>query len=425
MTRKEPVKNHIRSGNPSRGQASRAAHTASKGTKTTSMPSDRTVSARRKAQNTRIKRMRRKRIRNTIFLLLLLIVLCTAGGFGVYMLKGGDFSTPANSFNAFSEFDNTLTSKEEQRAAGFAHDLCVVTKDVALDSVSLDDSQSGVLLNLSDKKVLYAKGAYNKVYPASITKIMTAMLALKYGNMDHWVIRNIKESAIIGGNQKTIYAVGPNMTIHGNTPYTNKGGSPWGSSNVLAHVSGIYKTNNSVYRDRHGSGYCAKLETHIEKVKVLGLINIKVLAAGSLFLGNVREPITSTKDGPKAINWGIPFTARPKALRYDYKTHLSTSPNRIKQTGFSSASTVAGHDYAVTLLYLQKRHEDARGNITAKRVGTVVVKYGKSTSGWVEGATYEIHYGDIRHMAGYNASLMGLRSTDYARNSKGKSGIRQ
>ncbi len=37
--------------------------------------------------------------------------------------------------------------------------LCVVTKDVALDSVSLDDSQSGVLLNLSDKKVLYAKGA--------------------------------------------------------------------------------------------------------------------------------------------------------------------------------------------------------------------------------------------------------------------------
>ena len=53
MTRKEPVKNHVRSGNPSRGQASRAAHTASKGTKRTSTPSDGTVSARRKAQNTR------------------------------------------------------------------------------------------------------------------------------------------------------------------------------------------------------------------------------------------------------------------------------------------------------------------------------------------------------------------------------------
>ena len=31
------------------------------------------------------------------------------------------------------------------------------------------------------------------------------VVPLKYGNMDHWVIRNIKESAIIGGNQKTIH----------------------------------------------------------------------------------------------------------------------------------------------------------------------------------------------------------------------------
>ena len=247
------------------------------------------------------------------------------------------------------------------------------------------------------------------------------VVPLKYGNMDHWVIRNIKESAIIGGNLKTIYAVGPNMTLNGNTPYTNKGGSPWGSSNVLAHVSGIYKTNNSVYRDKRGNGYCAKLETHIEKVKVLGLINIKVLAAGSLFLGDVHEPITSTKDGPKAINWGIPFTARPKAVQFDYKTYMSQSANRIKQNGFSGASTVAGRDYAIAVLYLQKRHEDARGNITAKRVGTMVVKYGKSTNGWVNDATYTIHYGDIRHMAGYDAATMGLRSTDYARNSKGKS----
>ena len=197
------------------------------------------------------------------------------------------------------------------------------------------------------------------------------IVPIKYGNMDNWVIRNIKESGIIGGNKKVVYAVGPSMTINGNTPYTNKGGSPWGTSNVLAHVSGIYKTNNSVYRDKHENGHCAKLVTHIEKVKVLGLINIKVLAAGSLFLGDVREPITGTKDGPKAINWGIPFTHRPKAVRFDYKTLLPNSATRIKQNGFSSASKVAGRDYAVAILYLQKRHEDAHGNITAKRVGTM------------------------------------------------------
>lgn len=244
---------------------------------------------------------------------------------------------------------------------------------------------------------------------------------IAYGNMDHWVVRNIKESAIIGGNTKTIYAIGPSTTINGNKPYTNLGGSPWGSSNVMAKVMGIVKTNNSVYRDVHpGHGYCAKMTTHIETCKALGMINIKVLAAGSIYLGDMKEPITGTKDGPKNMNWGIRFTKRPKALRYDYKVQVPGTKTRIKETGFSGKSTVPGQDYCITVLYLQKRFEDKKGNITAKRVGTLVVKYGKST-GWVNGATYEILYGDIRNNPHYNAATMGLRSCDYARNSKGKS----
>ena len=244
---------------------------------------------------------------------------------------------------------------------------------------------------------------------------------LPYGDMNRWTIRHVKESGVIGGDTKTLYEVGPNRTITGNTPYVNGGGSPWGTSNVMAKVMGVVKTNNSVYRDKHGSGYCAKLVTHIEKVRVLGLMNMKVLAAGSLFLGDMKEPITGTKDGPKAMNNGIPFTHRPKALKYDYMFKAAGTANRVRQNGFSSGKTVAGRDYAITVLYLQKRTEDAKGNITAKRVGTLVVKYGKSTGGWVNGATYEILYGDIRHNPHYDAATMGLRSTDYARNSKGKS----
>ncbi len=244
---------------------------------------------------------------------------------------------------------------------------------------------------------------------------------LPYGDMNRWTIRKIHESSIIGGKTKTLYEVGPNRTIEGNKPYVNGGGSPWGTSNVMAKVMGVVKTNNSVYRDRHGSGYCAKLTTHIESVKVLGLMNIKVLAAGSLFLGDMKEPITGTKDGPKAMNCGIHFTQRPKAIRYDYKVQTAGSSTRIKQNGFSRKQTVAGKDYAIAVLFLQKRTEDSKGNITAKRVGTMVVKYGKSTGGWVDDATYEILYGDIRHNPHYDAKTMGLRSIDYARNSKGKS----
>lgn len=214
MTHKEPVKKTARPGSTPGHRSSKAAtRTASAGKDRVSDPSAKAVPSRRKTQSVRMKRMRRKKIRNTVLLLLLLVVLCGAGGFGVYMLKGGNFSTPVNSFNAFSEFDNTLVSKEAQRAEGFAQNLCVVTKDVPLDSVSLDDNQSGVLLNLSDKKVLYAKGAYNKVYPASITKIMTAMLALKYGNMDDTVTISQENVTLESGSQVAGFMEGDQVTM--------------------------------------------------------------------------------------------------------------------------------------------------------------------------------------------------------------------
>lgn len=247
------------------------------------------------------------------------------------------------------------------------------------------------------------------------------VVPLKYGDMNSWTVRNIHESAVIGGKTKTLYEVGPSQTLTGNAPYKNQGGSPWGTSNVMAKVMGVVKTNNSVSRERRGDGWCAKMETHIETCRVLGLMNINVLAAGSMFLGDVKEPITGTKDGPKAINWGIPFTHRPRALRYDYRVHAPGNTTRVKQTGFSKPSSVPGKDCCITVLYLQRRSEDAKGNITALRVGTMVVKYAASTQGWIDGATYEIHYGDITHTPGYDAATMGLRTTDYARNSHGKS----
>ncbi len=138
---------------------------------------------------------------------------------------------------------------------------------------------------------------------------------IKYGDMNQWVTRQVKESAIIGGNMKTLHEIAPTKTWAQNAPYTNWGGSPWGTSNVMAKVSGITKTNVSVYRDEHpGHGSCAKLVTHIETCKVLGIVNIKVLAAGSIFLGQTLEPITSTSNPMAKLNAGMKFTGRPKAL---------------------------------------------------------------------------------------------------------------
>ena len=133
------------------------------------------------------------------------------------------------------------------------------------------------------------------------------VVPIKYGDMDQWIIRKVHESGVIGGNTKLLYEIGPTKEIDGNKPYKNMGGSPWGTSNVMAKVVGIVKTNNSVYRDKRDNGYCARLETHIESVKVLGMVNITVLAAGSIYLGDMLEPITGTKNAGEEYELGSSF----------------------------------------------------------------------------------------------------------------------
>uniref|UniRef100_UPI0040272698 PCMD domain-containing protein n=1 Tax=Prevotella sp. TaxID=59823 RepID=UPI0040272698 len=168
--------------------------------------------------------------------------------------------------------------------------------------------------------------------------------------------------------------------------------------------------------------YSAKLVTHIETCKVLGIVNIKVLAAGSIYLGQMLEPITSTSNPMAKLDAGMRFTARPKALMFDYKVKLAGQPNRIKETGFSKVKTVPGIDMCDCICLLQKRWEDAKGNLYAKRVGTMVVRFDNNTNGWVEDASFPIHYGDITHQPFYKP-YMGLITGDdtkWAKNSKGK-----
>lgn len=242
-----------------------------------------------------------------------------------------------------------------------------------------------------------------------------------FGDMDQWVVRKIHESAIIGGNTKLLYELGPSDTIVGNTAYHNKGGSPWANSNVLAKVAGVVKTNTSVFPERRGDGWCARLETRMESVRVLGLVDIEVVAAGSLFLGTVHEPIKGTKNPQSILGSGVPFTKKPDAIRFDYKTKFSPEKNRVRSTGFSRKGIVQGQDSITVVLFLQKRWEDKDGNIYAKRVGTMVQRYTASSNGWVNDATYPILYGDITSHPGFKPYMKIQAEERYTLNSKGKS----
>ena len=61
----------------------------------------------------------------------------------------------------------------------------------------------------------------------------------------------------------------PTATVTETKAYKNMGGSPWATSNVMARVAGITKTNTSVFPEKRGDGFCARMDTRMESVKVL------------------------------------------------------------------------------------------------------------------------------------------------------------
>lgn len=264
-------------------------------------------------------------------------------------------------------------------------------------------------------------------------KLITALLCLllangaraeeepvKFGTFESWITRTIKESVLVGGKTQTLYEVGPNGKFDGARAFTNQGGSPWANSNVLAKVAGVVKTNVSVFPDKHQGGRCAKLSTHIVKCKAIGVVNISVLATGSLFLGTLIEPVTGSSNPMSKMSIGVPFSRRPKAVKFDYK-YQSPGGERIRETGFSRTQTVKGKDMGQVTCLLQKRWEDAEGNIHALRVGTMRHRFSQNTE-WREAQSFEIHYGDItkeNFYQGYMGLITGA-DTFYALNSKGK-----
>ena len=266
----------------------------------------------------------------------------------------------------------------------------------------------------------------NKVFFIALCSLMASLGAfaeeelVKFGNFDSWITRSIKESVLVGGNTQTLYEIGPKGSFDGARAYTNQGGSPWGCSNVFAKVAGVVKTNVSVYPDKHQGGQCAKLTTHIVSAKAIGVINISVLATGSIFLGTLLEPITGSSNPMSKMSIGIPFTKRPKAVKFDYK-YNSPGTERIRETGFSKRLKVSGKDMGQVTCLLQKRWEDADGNIHALRIGTMRHFFTQNCD-WKEGQTFNIHYGDITHESFYKPD-MGLMSGStgfYGLNSKGK-----
>lgn len=88
--------------------------------------------------------------------------------------------SPQNSVSSYQ----LLNVANQETIEPFAANLCVAAKDVPASGVSLSEVGAAGLFDTKNLETLYAKNVNNQMNPASLTKVMTALVALKYGKPD-------------------------------------------------------------------------------------------------------------------------------------------------------------------------------------------------------------------------------------------------
>lgn len=91
-----------------------------------------------------------------------------------------DYDSPYN-----AEYNRQSLDEMTEKTKPFAYNLCITDKDI-MENTNVDMTEIGAtaLFDLSKKEIIYAKNPHTELSPASLTKIMTALVALKYGSLD-------------------------------------------------------------------------------------------------------------------------------------------------------------------------------------------------------------------------------------------------
>ena len=153
------------------------------------------------------------RVKSTIILVSILIVAFAAGITAIILLQKSkrlDMSVPYNADELV--FSDTVEGNI-QTARGFAADLCVSKEDVGNSEITMEGNAIGALFSVDDKEILFSDSLHDHIYPASITKIMTAILALKYGNMEDVVTITWEDLELEAGSQVCGFEIGDQVSM--------------------------------------------------------------------------------------------------------------------------------------------------------------------------------------------------------------------
>lgn len=155
------------------------------------------------------KRRRRKRTSTVIAVLLIcLILIAGAGAVGFFILQ--EYSK-----DHIRQYEFASYNKKQYTGELFAEDLCVASEDVSLDGVEADPGFHGEgLFNIADSQIKYGYKLFDKLYPASTMKVMTAYLALKYGNLDDVVTMSATSTNFNWDESTCGLSAGDSLTLY-------------------------------------------------------------------------------------------------------------------------------------------------------------------------------------------------------------------
>lgn len=144
-------------------------------------------------------------------ILLLFLTACAIWAVYFYVLRSHDTSLRVPYGQEAAIFDASF-SGSSMTADPFSKGLCVTDSDVDPDAVFITSTE-GALFDVNNEKVVYAKDIFEQRPQASLTKLMTALLAFKYGNMDDVVTVTDTASQIEEGSSVCELHLGDQLTL--------------------------------------------------------------------------------------------------------------------------------------------------------------------------------------------------------------------
>ncbi len=124
------------------------------------------------------------------------------------------YEIPYESDSEITSF-NIIAREKPGTAKAFASELCIITEDIVDDeAVDMSGAGAAVLCDVNNKEVLYSKNAHGRFQPASLTKVMTALVALKYSSADKVLIATDAVNITESGAQLCGLKKGDTMTLN-------------------------------------------------------------------------------------------------------------------------------------------------------------------------------------------------------------------